>query len=200
MLEPTLTPNSHPEVSDLPQADLVAVGKLANRETDLLVAAEVGLRRLRYLRDLLLEGYHHALRPELLSRTLRTDRIALGIDLPELDTVALWSVRNSDGTVSIPFIEFIVTDLCRCLEQFREAATHATAEVLAELRDACREMETFLLQAAPDDVPMCALPRLSEVFVDEALLERLCGAGQLLDRVLGLCECLVPADRHKPGH
>jgi len=200
MFEPTLSPNSHSQVDDPPQIDLLAEGRLAARSGDLLTLAELHLRRLRYFRDLLVEGYHHALRPDLLSRTLRTDRIALGIDLPELDTVALWSVRNSDGTVSIPFIEFLVSQACQSVDQFREVAVHATAEALAELRDAGRDLEAFLQKAAPGDTPGPSLPRLSDVFVDETLLERLCGPGQLLDRVLGLCECLVPAARGNAGH
>src|SRR2546428_4144244 len=76
---------------------------------------ELQVRRLRYFMDLLETGYRHALLPDPLPLSLRAERVALGIDVPELDTVPLWSVKRSDGAVAIPFVEFIVTQICRSL-------------------------------------------------------------------------------------
>src|SRR3989441_7793524 len=58
---------------------------------------ELHVRRLRYFMDLLETGYRHALQPDPLPLSLRAERIALGIDVPELDTVPLWSVKRADG-------------------------------------------------------------------------------------------------------
>jgi hypothetical protein len=163
-----------------------------------VAAAAIHLGRLRYWRDLLVTGLESTIWPDRSARTLRRERLALGIDLPELDAVALWSVRCGDGTLSIPFIDYI-------LARAREAAARFEAwdqsgvlrgwtvlleDVLAELTPAGAPTVT------PQGAPAAALPRLEEVRVPEEMVASLCGSGGILDRIVDLCETLTLAAAH----
>jgi len=75
---------------------------------EMLEKAAEELDRMRYFRNLLEMGYRHALLPDEDPDTLRSQRVALGIPLPELDLVPVWSCRTPDGTFSIPFIDFLL--------------------------------------------------------------------------------------------
>jgi len=65
-----------------------------------------------------LSGARQALRPHVEPRSLRAERIALGIDLPELDAAPLWSTRRADGKISIPFVEYLLGQIWVSLESF----------------------------------------------------------------------------------
>ncbi|HXH29116.1 MAG TPA: hypothetical protein VNL37_08735 [Candidatus Polarisedimenticolia bacterium] len=156
----------------------------------ILTPALLALRRLRFYRDLLLTGYSSALRPDPTPRSLRSERIALGIDHFELDAVPLWSVRRDDGAVAVPFVEFILGELQRALQQICDAidtsrtpAADTLGRLAAELR---REMETIGLREACREPP-----RLSELFLTGELLGRLCGSQGLLEQIVQECEAAL---------
>jgi len=133
-------------------------------------------------------------------RSLRAERIALGIDLPELDTVPLWSIRGSDRTVSIPFIEFILGQIREALDRIRAQAdaprSGVSRETIAGLGALIRLLdETELVGAATPP-----LPRLADTFVPEELLDRLCGPDGLLAGTVRQCEALLDAMVAGPGH
>jgi hypothetical protein len=152
--------------------------------------AQLQMDRLRYFRDLLVSGLRHALSPDPQSRTLRSERIALGIDLPELDTVPLWSARRDDGTVSIPFIEYLLSQICSTLEALGAEPRAIPPDAAEELRAARWALESILRQAGPDRGPAACLPRLSDVFISQTLLEQLCGREGLLDLTVRRCESI----------
>jgi len=76
----------------------------------------LALRRLRYHLLLLESGYRQALHPAFQVPSQRAERIALGIDRPELDTIPLWSARRPDGAIGIPFVETVLRAIHRDLE------------------------------------------------------------------------------------
>lgn len=149
--------------------------------------AEVALRKMHYYRDLLELGYRHAVHPDDDPDTLRTRRLALGINLPELDLVPLWSRRAPDGcSVSIPFIDFLLAQFVDSLERYRR-----------DLREARRARA--MLWGNPtssgtsqgvgaDDAAPASLPILEDRFLPEAMLVRLCGPDGVLTRILRRCD------------
>jgi len=155
-----------------------------------LAAAAIQLRRLRYYRDLLLSGFESTIWPDRSGRTLRRERLALGIDLPELDAVAIWSVRCGDGTLAIPFIDYI-------LARAREAAAHfALWDLDGTLRGGIEALDRAMAMTVTPAAP-ATLPRLEEVHVPEDAVAGLCGSGGILDRLVEACETLtLAAARH----
>lgn len=161
-------------------------------------AAMVALRRLHFYRDLLRLGFEGTIWPDRASRTLRSERLALGIDLPELDLVALWATRCGDGRVAIPFIEYLLAKARETAARFlpvdqgREIAGHldrldaAIAGVspggVAPAGPGSDAVSTST-GARPD-----SLPRLGEVFILETDAVLLCGQGGIVDRLLQACE------------
>ncbi|MCI0656426.1 MAG: hypothetical protein L0170_05075 [Acidobacteria bacterium] len=115
-----------------------ATGFEAGSAYPLLEVAVEALSRMRYFHDLLEQGYRHALQPGEDPDTLRTRRVALGISLPELDLVPLWSRRAQDGTFSIPFIDFLLDQFLESLEVPQEPALSSTGSCYAQ-----RESDQF---------------------------------------------------------
>jgi len=190
-----------------PEAEFQAVpapppgGRYEERPKAAHSPLELHVHRLHYFMELLETGYRHALLPDPLPRSLRAERIALGIDVPELDTVPLWSVKRGDGSVAIPFVEFIVTQICRTLEAIADqAGLSGTAEgeelVLARgtLRRVLEQGSPGSATAAPD------LPRLGDIFLSRDLLEEICGPKRLLETIAGQCEALLAVEPVGPGH
>jgi hypothetical protein len=148
------------------------------------------LRRLRYFSRLLAAGYRQALDPDPFPDTLRLERLALGIDVPELDTVPAWSVRREDGAVSVPFIEYLLAQVCGCLEALCPPGSEERGH--PDFARGRRLLEPIRSTVSPGDSPPAAgLPRLGEVFVPPAVLERLCGWHGLLDLILRRCESAI---------
>jgi hypothetical protein len=115
------------------------------------------------------------------------ERLALGIDWPELDAVALWSVRCGDGTIAIPFIEYI-------LARARDAAVKFGAECRGDaLARAIDELDVAVAGIVPAGGPPTSLPRLEDVYVPEEAIAHLCNKGGILDRVVECCEALCLA-------
>src|SRR5262245_17070754 len=83
---------------------------------DISFSLEQHVRRLHYFIGLLEEGHRQALEHDPLPPSFRADRLALGIDVPELDVVPFWSETADDGAVSIPFIEFIIAQIIWSIE------------------------------------------------------------------------------------
>jgi hypothetical protein len=147
-------------------------------------AAMLELRRMCYFRDLLNAGFESTIWPDRSSRTLRSERLALGIDLPELDAVGLWATRCGDGRVSIPFIEFLLARTRDGARRFARADRSGTIAALVQ------PLEEMLLGLTPPGRPAADLPRLEEVYLGEAEVARLCGAGGLVDRIVEQCQAI----------
>jgi hypothetical protein len=144
------------------------------------------LNRMRYFHQLLEMGYRHALLPEEDPNTLRSQRVALGIHLPELDLVPLWSCRSADGTFSIPFIDFLLGQFLASLERFREDV-RAARRARAMLRENPTSSGTMKEARGGDPAP-ASLPILEDRFLSEAMLARLCGPRGVLVKILRRCE------------
>src|SRR3989454_6279886 len=162
---------------------------------------ELQVRRLRSFMDLLESGYRYALLPDPLPLSLRAERVALGIDLPELDTVRLWSVKRADGAVAIPFVEFIVTQICRTLEAIADGAGLAGSPVGEDLVLAGGALRRVLEQTSPGSATAAPdLPRLGDLFLSRDLLEEICGPRGLLPAIAGQCEALLAVEPVRSGH
>jgi hypothetical protein len=136
---------------------VTAVGPSSGDARDVFPVAEAGvpagmdmggamlaLRHLNFYRDLLRLGFEGTIWPDRSSRTLRTERLALGIEHPELDLVAVWAARCGDGRVSIPFIEHL-------LLRARDTAAHFLP--LDEMRSIASQLaliDEALLAIAPE--------------------------------------------------
>jgi hypothetical protein len=144
--------------------------------------------RVRYFRDLLRAGRGAALQPGSGGETLRRDRIALRIPLPELDAVPLWSVRRADGMISIPFIEYVMGQVLASAQRIGMAAGREEGEdALVEVRS----LRRTLVQVNSGGPEALLLPRLNDVYLPAVLVERLCGAGGILERVVSRAEALA---------
>jgi hypothetical protein len=140
------------------------------------------LERMRYFRNLLRAGRRAALQPGSEGETLRGDRIALRIALPELDAVPLWSVRRADGMISIPFIEYILGQvLASALRIGRMAGRGEGEDALVEV----------LVQVNSGGPGALLLPRLNDVYLPAVLVERICGADGILERVVSRAEAMA---------
>ena len=144
------------------------------------------LNRMRYFHNLLEQGYRHALQPGEDPDTLRTRRLALGIPLPELDLVPLWSRRAQDGTLSIPFIDYLLDQFLESLERFRRGR-RAARRARAMLTENPTSSGTTQWARAGHSA-QAALPILEDRFLPEAMLARLCGPRGVLGRILRRCE------------
>ncbi len=196
-----LTPggNVPSRIEELP-VGAVEVGEGLERHGVVISPAVMSLRRLRYFIDLLVAGHHHALNPEPLFPSLRGERIALGIDLPELDTVPLWSARRADGAVSIPFIEFILGQIDQGVDAICGDPASASSPDARNLLRGRRALARVIKEVSPKGDPAPAFPRLRDLFVPGPLLDELCGPGGLTDQILQHCESLLAAGSSVPGH
>jgi hypothetical protein len=147
--------------------------------------AMLALRRLHFYRDLLRIGFEGTIWPDRSSRTLRNERLALGIDLPELDLVALWATRCGDGRISIPFIEYLLAQARATAKHFLPVDRKRTIATQVAQVDAAL---TALAALVPEALPADGLPRLGEVFITETEAVSLCGAGGVIDRLVARCE------------
>ena len=146
-------------------------------------------------------GFRHALQPDPLPRSLRPERIALGIDLPELDTVPLWSVRRADGAVAIPFVEFIISEISKTLQVIAVEAGLAGSAEGDDLVVARADLRRVLEQASPGSSTAAPeLPRLGDIFLSRDLLEKVCGPEGILRTVVRRCEVLLAVDSARPDH
>lgn len=160
---------------------------------------ELDVRRLHYFIDLLEAGFRQALQPDPLPHSLRGERIALGIDVPELDTVPLWSIRRTDGAVAIPFVEYIVAEICRILVRIGDESSLSGAAG-EDLTLARGRLERLLDQTIGGAAAGRDLPRLGDVFLPTGLLDEVCGRNGLLASVAGECEALLSVGSAPPGH
>jgi hypothetical protein len=193
MLKPTL-PGSTPAMPpSSPGARVGHRGGVAGTRHTILTPALLVFRRLRFYRDLLLAGYRCALRPDPTPRSLRAERIALGIDHPELDAVPLWSVRRGDGAVAVPFVEFILGEMQRALDAICDALDTQSAPRSAKLKELGADLRR-VLETIGTEGGGPALPRLSELFLTGDTLERLCGSpGGLLEQIVRACDSALLA-------
>jgi hypothetical protein len=164
--------------------------------------AEMHFHRLRYFIELLAAGYRQALRPDPMPRSLRGERIALGIDLPELDTVPLWSMRRDDGSVAIPCIEFILDEARRNLEMFsREDEPEPgqdEQDIVADCRAALKR--ALLAARAGGTAGPSGVPHLEDAFMPGSLLDELCSIGGLLEKAVRRCEATLATETSGVRH
>jgi hypothetical protein len=176
-------------------------GRFEDRPRAAHSALELHVRRLHYFMDLMETGYRHALQPDPLPRSLRADRIALGIDVPELDAVPLWSVRRADGAVAIPFVEFIVMQISRTLGSIADDAGLSGSPSGEDLLLARGTLRRVLEQASHGSATAAPdLPRLGDIFLTAEILDEVCGPGGLLRTIAGQCESLLAVESVRPGH
>jgi len=190
-----------------PEAEFRAVpapppgGRFEERPKAAHSPLELHVHRLHYFMDLMKTGYRHALLPDPLPRSLRAERIALGIDVPELDTVPLWSVKRGDGSVAIPFVEFIVTQICRTLEAIAGNAGLTGSPAGEDLVLARATLRRLLEQASPGSATAPPdLPRLGDIFLSREILEEICGDKGLLAKIARQCDALLTMESARPGH
>ena len=165
----------------------------ASRPWRPLTPAAMHLRNLRYYHELLGIGYHCALHPDPFPRSLRGERIALGIDLAALDTIPLWSNRRSDGAVAIPMAGFILERFGRCVDEFCAALDLQEQGGPGDLHDARRALRHELEAILPREDKDANLARLADIYIPDDRLQRLCGQNGLLQRILAGCESLLGA-------
>jgi len=190
MLEPISADRSPTSHHPLPVVGLAA-GTARQTRARTLSVAELSFRRMRYFIDLVLEGRHSALQSDLLSRSLRAARIALGIDVPELDVVPLCSCRQPDGTISIPFIQFIVGQIAQCADAFFTSIESASQPRSAAAQTHRQALQALLHEIDPGRTSPAPPPRLTDVRLHPDLLDRLCGAQGLLKTLQEQCEGLL---------
>lgn len=191
----TLSPVRPPERSSAAGVGRLDAGAPATHPWRPLTPAAMCLRSLRYYRELLAIGYHCALHPDPFPRTLRGERIALGIDLAELDTIPLWSNRRPDGAVAIPMAVFILERFGRCVDQFCAELDLDDPGELQGLLDARRDLREELAAILPrqEQEKDANLALLADIYIPNDRLQRLCGENGLLERILTGCEALLGA-------
>jgi hypothetical protein len=172
-----------------PPVGLVPLGRTAPEP--LHSNAELLLRRLRFYLDLLEAGYRQALDPDPLSLSLRPERIALGIDLPELDAVPLWSARGRGDTICVPFVEFILGQIAETLDGLAAEVAAADPAGTSDLEEARRAVLRTLDETGAAGEAAPPLPRLGDVFVPAGVLEALCGPGGSLPQAARRCEATL---------
>ena len=200
MHNPTPTGTTESVSGGLSARHLEIGGRPEVRRPAIISFAAMTRRRLRYFIDLMVAGYQHALNPDPLIPSLRSERIALGIDLPELDTVPLWSARRSDGAVSIPFIEFILGQVDQSLSEIGGDPESVNAIEIRNLQRARRAIARVLKEVSPKGDPPPAYPRLRDLYVPAPILEELCGPEGLGEQVLRRCAALGQRTGVDPGH
>jgi hypothetical protein len=154
-----------------------------------LARTGLALRRLRYFHALLTGGFTASQSADLPSGTMRSERIALAIDRPELDAVSLWAARRDDGAVAIPFVEYLLGQFVVSLEMF--LADLADPGAAAEVATLSTALEMALKETNRRGDQALVVPQLGDSFLPGPLLERVCGREGLLDRTLQRCEGLL---------
>jgi hypothetical protein len=199
MIKSTLPGNPEGPFQAVPTLPLGS--RFEERERSAHSPLELHVRRLHYFIDLLDTGYRHALQPDPLPHSLRAERIALRIDVPELDTVPLWSVKRGDGAVAIPFVEFIVAKICRTLEVIADEAGLSGGALGEDLILARAALRRVLEQASPGCATAApGLPRLGDIFLSRDLLEGMCGPKGFLGTIARQCDALLALETVRPGH
>ncbi|MFN7955945.1 MAG: hypothetical protein U0610_29800 [bacterium] len=139
----------------------------------------IDMAPFRYLRRLLITARSRALDGRRPVEILRGERIAAGIDHPELDVSTVWACRGSDENVGIPFLELILDELlsraaaaqeaCAAAAPRRAQAVHGVVVEIAGLRE---ELARRVAGGGRRAEPL--------TFVDASVLEGICGpAGTL---------------------
>ncbi len=179
----------------------IGPGDLPRREKEGVLSAPIlRHRRLHYFLDLLSAGYRQALQPDASFRSLRGERIALGIDIPELDTVPLWAARRADGSISIPFIEFILGQISQNLDEICGAPGLGSSPSLRSLSELRFAIGSILKEAAPEGEADSSLPRLKDVYLPASVFDRLCGAGGFTEQIFQQCTMILTEMAGTPGH
>lgn len=200
MYHSTHVVSHHPSVSVEPARGSGARERSAAHDEAVHSNVELLLRRLRFYVELLDVGYHQAMNRDLLSRSLRTERIALGIDLPELDAVPLWSTRGPGGTICVPFVEFILGQIAEVLDALSVEIAPYDPSAAGEIEAARAAVAGALETTGADRTHELLLPRLRDVFVPMSTLEELCGHHGCLASVAHVCDRLLREELSVSAH
>lgn len=143
----------------------------------------IDLAPMRYLRDLLRLGVKHAIDPRPTADTLRAQRLAAGVELPELDTVPVWACSEANGRVGIPFLDLVLDEVLARAEIVFDTCAHLTRERGAQARVAAREIAALRARLASregtDPSPVGPIR-----FVPLEDVERVCGRAGSVARLL----------------
>lgn len=143
----------------------------------------IDLAPMRYLRDLLRLGVKHAIDPRLTVDTLRTQRLAAGVDLPELDTVPIWACCEATGRVGIPFLDLVLDEVLSRAEVVFDTCAHLTRERGAQARLTAREIAVLrarlVSREGTDPSPVGPIR-----FLPVEDVERVCGRAGSVARLL----------------
>ncbi len=143
--------------------------------------SERSLRCLRYFSALLTGAYQAAREGGVHQDTLRATRMDLGINIPELDVVMIWSTHPREGSVSIPFADFILGQILTAFEGFSSTLSEkGMADRALEYR---RALSEALKEVTGGLDTTASLPRLTDQVLPEPVLAALCADGGLLERV-----------------
>jgi hypothetical protein len=194
MSKTTYAGDFHPSMTGVPPIGTGVRDRPEARQAVLHSQVELLLRRLRFYLDLLSAGYRQALSPDPLARSLRGERIALGIDLPELDAVPLWSARGRGETISVPFVEFILGQIAEILEALAAEIAPFHPATAGEVETIRQIVARTLDRACAGGGPAPSLPRLRDVYLPVSALETLCGPGGSLAPIVRRCEALLGGD------
>ncbi len=149
-------------------------------------SAAAEIRRLKYFLGLLDLGFSNAAATHHGAECPRGERIALGIDHPELDAVPFWSSRRDDGGIAIPFIEFILSEIRMSLDRL---GAENCGDRSGTFLDTGRRIVDGLLERIGDGSGAAwKNPRPGDRYLPEGLLRPLCGPGSLLLPIVEHCE------------
>lgn len=195
MNKSTHAAEAHPPLAVVPPPGAAARDGAAVQDLSTHSMVELLLQRLRFYVDLLGAGYRLALSPDPLPRSLRAERIALGIDLPELDAVPLWSTRREDGTICIPFVEFILGQIVDTMDSLLAEVAPSDPLSANEIESAREAVAGALETMGAGGKPGRLLPSLRDVFVPVSTLDALCGPCGCLVTVVRRCEALLRGEK-----
>jgi hypothetical protein len=200
MSKTTYAGDLHPSATGAPPIGVGVRGRSDVPEAVLHSNVELLLRRLRFFLDLLSTGYRQALAPDPLAGSLRGERIALGIDLPELDAVPLWSARGRGGTICVPFVEFILGQIVEIIEALASEIAPFDAATSRDMETVRQAVVRTLDEACAGGEPAPSLPRLRDVYLPAPVLETLCGSGGSLAPIVRRCEALLRGNTRVSEH
>ena len=198
-MKSTLDEESRPQAWSLPHgmASNVPGGSLT---APMHSIAEMHFHRLRYFVDLIAIAYRQAVQPDPMPRSLRGERIALGIDVPELDTVPLWSVRRDDGGVAVPCVEFMLDQAHRSLEIVCREEEQVVRQHETLVEDCQLTLKRALLTVRSSEGAGASAPQIKDVFLPGGLLDELCMPGGVLEKILRICESALVTEASGVRH
>ncbi len=156
------------------------------------------LAEAEYFVDVLASGYEKAVGRESASgSTLRTRRLDLGIDTPELDMTSMWSSKSLDGTrLSIPFVDYLAFQAAERLRRVldvccRNDGRFGSSDDYGNFKMALEVMLRSLLAEVPDGKVSRDYPVLGDRFLPLSVLRPWCVRDGKVREILGQCKVIA---------